>query len=81
MVLVVTDIPRVPIEALAHLENAGRLSVLTPEVFGNLWNGVYSDSIEVELVNNVSDPINEVLSYIRIVLVEIRKACQPAVLY
>jgi hypothetical protein len=43
------------------LEDAGGFSVLLPELFGNLGDSIDSDTVEVVVFYELSDPILEVL--------------------
>ena len=56
VVLIGSDVSGIAIEALAHLENAGRCSVLTPEVLGDLGDSVDTNAIEAVLRNDILYP-------------------------
>jgi len=73
VVLIVGHIVGVSVEALADGINPSSGCVLTPEVFGYFGNGIDSDSVQVVCFNEIFDPVLEILSYIGIVLVEVRQ--------
>lgn len=62
------------------MEDAGSLSVLTPEFTLDFRNGVNADTVEVELLNKALNPVLEVLAYVRVVLIKIGKISKTAVL-
>lgn len=78
--MVSTNICWVAVEAFAHLEDTSGLAVLRPEGLGDFWNCVNSDTIEFVSLDNTFDPVLERFSNPRVVLVEIRKSCESAVL-
>lgn len=80
MVLVVSYVSRISVKDLTHLEDSGSLTVLAPKVLWNFWNGVNTDTIELEGIYEVLDPVLEVSTDPTISLVEIRKICESAVL-
>jgi hypothetical protein len=80
VLLVWSNIVWISVEALSHLENARGLSVLRPELSFDFWDGIDSDSIKVVLLDQVVDPGLQVLSNIRVVLVEIWQVSESAVL-
>ena len=80
VVLVVADKVRISVETFAHLENARRFCVFSPEVFGYLRDGVDANAIKVEFLNHILDPIFEIFPHIGVALVQIRQASQPAIL-
>jgi hypothetical protein len=51
MILVVTDVSWVAIEALSHLEDTSRLAKFSPEVLGYFWNSIDSNTVEVISLN------------------------------
>jgi len=46
MVLIWTDIIWITVKDLSHLENTSCFSILTPEVWVNLWNSVNSNTVK-----------------------------------
>lgn len=68
VVRVRTYIGGVPIEALAHLENTRRISILLPEVFRDLRNGVNPNSIKIVILNCLLDPVLQIASDVTILL-------------
>jgi hypothetical protein len=64
VVLVITNISIETIKNFTHLEDSSSLAVFSPEIFRNLGNGVYSDSIKSILSNKVTNPVLEILTYI-----------------
>jgi len=81
VVLIGSDVSRIAVEALAHLENAGRCSVFTPKVLGNLGDSVDTDAIKLVFRHDVLDPVLEVASDVRVtVLVEVRQVGKAAIL-
>ena len=70
----------VAVEALSHLEDAGILTELRPEVLGDLWDGINTDAIEVVGLNKILNPVFQLLSHPLVALVEVRKASESAVL-
>eukprot|EP00350_Pseudokeronopsis_sp_OXSARD2_P000004 CAMPEP_0170550844 /NCGR_PEP_ID=MMETSP0211-20121228/8859_1 /TAXON_ID=311385 /ORGANISM="Pseudokeronopsis sp., Strain OXSARD2" /LENGTH=151 /DNA_ID=CAMNT_0010857623 /DNA_START=117 /DNA_END=572 /DNA_ORIENTATION=- len=81
IVLVVTHVSRVPIEALAHLEDASSFSELSPEPLGHMGNSVDSDPIEAISINKGMDPILKVVGNPTIFLVQVREVRESTVLY
>lgn len=71
IVLIVANVTIITIEDFSHLEDTCRLAIFAPEVLGNLRNGVDTDAIESIFLNQVVDPVLEVLSHIRVSLVEV----------
>ena len=81
VVLIGSDVSGIAIEALAHLENAGRCSVLTPEVLGDLGDSVDTDAIELVFRHDILDPVLEVASDVRVtVLIEVWQVGKAAIL-
>ena len=64
VVLVRSNISRVSVEHLSHLEHSSRVSVLFPEIFGHFGNSVNPNSIELVGVNCLLNPVFQVASYI-----------------
>jgi len=58
--LVTSNEINIAIKTLTHLENTGCLSVLRPEILGNLGNSVDTDTIEVKLAHSLVDPLFQV---------------------
>ncbi len=79
VVLVGANVSIISIEALTHLEDSGRLTILFPEVLGDLRDGINTDAIEAILLDQVLDPILQVLANVGVALVKIRKASESAV--
>ena len=79
-VLVWTNVVGVTVEALTHLEDTSGISVLLPEVLGDLRNGIDSNTIELVGVDQVLDPILKITSDVLIILVEIWEVSESAVL-
>jgi hypothetical protein len=52
MILIVSYETDISVENLTHLEDSGRFSILTPEIFRDLRNCVNSDAIEIEFCDN-----------------------------
>ena len=73
-------IANITIENLSHLIDSCVFSILFPEVFLNMRHGVNSDSIKVELLNCIFNPVKESLSHELVVLIEVWKVSQPAIL-
>merc|ERR1719469_815207 len=71
VVLIVSDIVRIAIEGLAHLEDASRLSIILPEVLGHVRDGIDSDAIKVKPRNCILDPILQVGAHEVIALVKV----------
>lgn len=80
VVLVWTNIVWISVEALSHLEDSRGLSVLSPELSFDFWDGINSDTIEVVLLDQVVDPGLQVLSDVRVVLVKIWQVSESAIL-
>ena len=78
--LVWTDIARISIEHFSHLEDSGSWTKFGPEVFWNLWNGIYSNTIKVVGADKVSNPVLELLSDPLVFLVKIWEVSKSAVL-
>jgi hypothetical protein len=80
IVLVRANVCIVSIEVFAHLEDASGLAELRPEILGDLWDGVDTDTVETILFHEILDPALEVSADIRVILVKIRKTGKTAVL-
>jgi hypothetical protein len=80
VILIGTHVGRVSVEALSHLEDAGGLTILLPEVAWHLWDGVNSDSIEAVLLDDTTNPALEVGADEIVVLVQIWQVGQSAIL-
>ena len=78
--LVRSNICGISIEVLAHLEDASSLTILTPEVHGDLRDGIDTDTIEAVLRHDALNPVLEVSTDVIVVLVEIGEASEAAVL-
>jgi hypothetical protein len=81
VVLVVAYVSWVSVEVLAHLEHSSGFSVLPPEVLWNFGDSIDSNSVEVELLNQVVDPVLKILPNEGVILIQIRKTSKSAVLY
>ena len=79
-VLIWSDIGRVSIEALAHLEDAGGFTVFGPEIGGDLRDGVDTNTIETVGLDNTLDPVLEVLANVAVALIKIGESSKTAVL-
>lgn len=79
MILVWTNVSRIAIETLTHLEYTSGLAVLTPEIFWNFWNGIDTNTIKVISLDQVLHPVFEVLANPRILLSKIWQVGQSAV--
>jgi hypothetical protein len=77
--LVRSDVSRVAVEALTHLENTSSLAKLRPEVFRNLRNGVNSKTIEAIGINHKFDPVLELATDVIVRLIKIRQVSKSAV--
>lgn len=69
MVLVITNVGRVAIETLSHLEDSGCLAILGPEILGNFRNSVDSNTVEIILLDKILDPVLQVLTHIGVALI------------
>jgi len=67
--LVRSDVGGIPVEDLAHLENARGGTILGPEVLGDFGDGVDANTIETVLGYDSLDPVLEVLTHITVALV------------
>lgn len=74
-----SDVGRVSIEILSHLEDSSSISIFFPEVFRNLRNSVNSNSFEAIGLNSLLNPILKVASDITVFLGEIRKVSKSTV--
>jgi hypothetical protein len=80
MVLIWTNVVCISVEALSHLEHASSLSVLTPEIGWDFWDGVDSNTVELIGADQVFDPVLKVLSDVAVgVLVEIWEISESAI--
>jgi hypothetical protein len=77
--LIGSNVSRVSIEILSHLEDSSSISIFFPEVFRNLRNSVDSNSFEAIGLNSFLNPILKVTSDITIFLGEIRKSSKSTV--
>ena len=73
VVLVRSDITRVSVEHLSHLEHSSIVCVLLPEVFGYFRNSVNPNSVKIVGFNYILNPGFEVTSHILVLLVKVRK--------
>ena len=80
VVLIISHISIVAIEALAHLKNAGGRAILSPETLGYLRDGVNADAVEPVLGDQVFNPVFKIAPHIAVVLVEVRESRESAVL-
>jgi len=78
-VLIWADVVRISIETFTHLENASGFSILLPEVLGDFRNSIDSNTIELIGVDQVFDPVLEIASDVRVILVEIWEVSKSAV--
>ena len=78
---VVGYISNVTVEDLSYLIHTSILGILFPEVFLNVGYSINSNSIKVELLDCVSDPVKQGLSHPLIVLVKVWEIGKSAVLY
>jgi len=62
------------------LEDAGGLAELAPEALGDLRDSVNSDTVEVVVSNEVTDPLLERRSDVVVILVQVGQVGQTAVL-
>ena len=67
--LVRSDVGGIPVEDLAHLEDARGGTILSPEVLGDFRDGVDANTIEPVLGYDSLDPVLEVLTHITVALV------------
>ena len=74
-----SDVGRVSIEILSHLEDSSSISIFFPEVFRNLRNSVNSNSFEAVSLNSFLNPVFKVASDITVFLGEIRKVSKSTV--
>lgn len=77
--LVRSDVSRVAVEALAHLENTSSLAKLRPEVFRNLGDGINSKTVEAIGINHKFDPVLELATDVVVRLIKIRQVSKSAV--
>lgn len=80
IVLVWTNIGWVTIEALSHLENTRCSTIFSPEIFTNFWNGINTNTIKLILGNESLNPVLEVASDVRSILIKIWQVSKSAVL-
>lgn len=78
--LVASNIRRVSVEALTHLEDSTCWPKFTPEIFTDLRDSVNSDPIEAIIRYEISNPGLELGSDICVVLIQIGQVSQAAVL-
>jgi hypothetical protein len=76
--LIRSNLGGITIEVLSHLEDTSGLSILSPEIHGNLRDGVNSNTIKVVGLDKIFDPVLKLLSYPAILLVQIGKVSQSA---
>ena len=77
--LIWSNVGWVSIEAFTHLEDTGSISILSPEIFWYLWNSVNSNSIKVEVLDEVLDPVLKEASDIVIFMIDIWKTSESTV--
>ena len=80
IVLVGSDVCGISVEVLAHLEDAGSLTVLLPEVLGHLRDSIDADTVEVVGLNDALDPVLKVATYVVVFMVDIGQTGETAVL-
>jgi hypothetical protein len=78
--LIGTNVGRISIEALSHLEHTRCGSILGPEASGYFRNGVNTNTIETVGANEILNPVLKVLTNVGIILVEVRKSSKTTVL-
>jgi len=79
ILLIWSNVAWVTVEALSHLEDSGRLSVLSPEITFDFWYCVDSNTIELIGVDQVFNPGFKISSNILVILVKIWKISESAV--
>jgi len=79
-VLIWRDVVRITVETFTHLENTSRVSKFLPEVLCDFRNSINSNTIELIGVDQVFDPVLEISSDVRVILVEIWEVSKSAVL-
>ena len=78
---VVRDIADVTLEDFSNLVNSSGCSILLPEVFLDVRDSINSDTVEVEVLNNIFDPCKQGLSHKRVILIQVWEISKAAVLY
>jgi hypothetical protein len=56
VVLIVTNIGAISIEAFSHLEDTRSISVFFPEILGYFWDSINSDTIKLVGLYEVRNP-------------------------
>ena len=78
--LVRSNIGRIAIEDLSHLENARSGTVFGPEVLGDFRDGVDANTVETVLGYDAFDPVLEILAHITVALVQVWEISEAAIL-
>jgi len=75
-----SNVGRVSIEALSKAENTCRLGELRPELLFDLRDSIDSDTIKVVFLNQLLNPLLQVVSNVRVILIEIGKSGETTIL-
>jgi len=79
-ILIGTNVGRISVEALSHLEHTRCGSILGPEASGYFRNGVDTNTVKTVGADEILYPVLKVLTNVGVILVEVRKSCKTTVL-
>jgi hypothetical protein len=79
-ILIGTNVSRISVEALSHLENTRCGSILGPEVSRYFRNSVDTNTVETIGADEILYPVFKVLTNVGVILVKVRESCKSAVL-
>jgi hypothetical protein len=79
-ILIGTNVGRISVKALTHLENTRCGSILGPEASGYFRNGVDTNTVKTVGADEILYPVLKVLTNVGVILVEVRESCKTAVL-
>lgn len=74
------DISDVTVKDFSNLIDSCILSIFLPKWLFNMRNSIYANTVKVELLNGIFNPVKQSLSHPLVVLVEIWKIGEAAVL-
>jgi len=76
--LVAGNVWKVKTENFTNSVDTSSSAEVSPEVLGNIWYGVDSESIKIISLDEISNPLEESLLNEWMILIKIRKSTKPA---
>lgn len=68
------------LEDFAHLEHASCIREFSHEILGDMYNCINANGIEIIFLDKVLNPVEQVLTYVWMLLRQVWQSAQPAVL-